>query len=64
MMQPREYLTLKETAAMLGVHPRTVGNWIGRGLVSAYRTPGGQLRVAREDVRLMLGPARKDGSKP
>lgn len=60
MMQQREYLTLKETATAIGVHPRTVGNWIARGLVHAYRTPGGQLRVAREDVRLILGPARRE----
>jgi CheY-like chemotaxis protein len=37
-------------AEMLHVDPGSVANWIDRGLLNAYRTPGGHRRVGTEDL--------------
>jgi CheY-like chemotaxis protein len=37
-------------AEMLHVDPGSVANWIDRGLLNAYRTPGGHRRVGAEDL--------------
>jgi CheY-like chemotaxis protein len=41
-------------AGMLSVDPGSVANWIDRGLLNAYRTPGGHRRVVRDDLLSFL----------
>ncbi len=38
-------LTTNEIGKMVGVSERTVANWIDRGYLQAFRTPGGHRRV-------------------
>ncbi|WP_267422387.1 MULTISPECIES: helix-turn-helix domain-containing protein [unclassified Curtobacterium] len=45
------YLTVGETARLLGVHPNTVRNWAAKGTLVSARLPGAkQHRFAREHV--------------
>jgi excisionase family DNA binding protein len=37
-------------AQMLHVDPGSVANWADRGMLKAYRTPGGHRRISREDL--------------
>ena len=39
------YLSTRQAAELLGVHPTTVRNWIRAGKLEAIRLPGGQLRI-------------------
>jgi excisionase family DNA binding protein len=43
------YLTVKEAALALGVHPQTVRAWTTRGLLHAIRLPGSRYRRYAED---------------
>ena len=38
------YLTLKEAAEQLGVHPNTLRNWERRGVIRLERLPGSRYR--------------------
>ncbi len=61
-------LTIEEVAEALRVHPSTAARYVARGRLPAVRLPGGALRVAREDLVLVLAPARPprgpDGPRP
>ncbi len=48
------YLTTHKIAGLIGVSERTVANWIDRGHLDAFRTPGGHRRVAPEGLRQFL----------
>lgn len=45
-----EWVSLRDAAAILGVHPATVRNWADRGDLSSRRTPGGHRRFRRADL--------------
>ncbi len=45
-----EWVSLREAANILGVHPATVRNWADRGGLPAQRTPGGHRRFRRSDL--------------
>lgn len=45
-----DWLSLKETAVLLGVHPSTVRAWADRGELPFQRTAGGHRRFRRADV--------------
>lgn len=45
-----DWLSLREAADILGVHPATVRNWADRGDLPARRTPGGHRRFRRGDL--------------
>lgn len=45
-----ELLTARHTAAILGVTRQTVKNYIYKGRLKTYKTPGGQHRIHREDI--------------
>ena len=47
-------LSTFDIAAMLGVDPGSVANWIDQDLLNAHRTPGGHRRVAVEDLLAFL----------
>lgn len=53
-MSQKQWLTLREAAERLGVHPTTLRQWADAGLIPAFRTPGGHRRFAREDVEAFL----------
>ena len=53
-----KYLTTHQIAGLLGVSERTVANWIDRGHLEAFRTPGGHRRVSPPDLRTFLRTRR------
>jgi excisionase family DNA binding protein len=50
MRDSSEWVSLREAADILGVHPATVRNWADRGDLPARRTPGGHRRFRRVDL--------------
>jgi len=49
-MSRKEILTTFEAADVCHVSYNTIKNWIKRGLLTAYRTAGGHLRIRIEDL--------------
>jgi excisionase family DNA binding protein len=47
---PTEWVSLREAADILGVHPATVRNWADKGELASRRTPGGHRRFRRSDL--------------
>lgn len=51
----KPFLTVRETAKLLGVHENTVRNWVKAGTLVSARLPGGTAhRFAREEVQRLL----------
>jgi len=51
----KRYLTIKETAKLLGVTPLTLRNWDKSGKLTAYRNPINNYRVYKlEEINLFL----------
>lgn len=51
----QKYLTIQETAEIIGVTPLTLRNWDKKGTLAAYRNPVNNYRVYRLDqVELFL----------
>ena len=57
--RPREWLTIHEASALVGVSSATLRRWCDAGDVRAYTTPGGHRRFARTAVLGMLPPASR-----
>lgn len=53
-MRPVEWVSLKEACTILGVHEATLRRWTDRGLLRAFRTPGGHRRYLRDDLLAFL----------
>lgn len=53
-----EWVGLKEACRILGVHESTLRRWTDRGLVEAFRTPGGHRRFRRQELMALLERAR------
>lgn len=53
-----EWLSLREAARLLGVHPGTVRIWSDKGLLPVYRTHGGHRRFKRSEVLLWAETSR------
>lgn len=52
---PKSFLSVSETARLLGVHDNTVRNWANAGTLVSARLPGAkQHRFAREEVMRMV----------
>jgi excisionase family DNA binding protein len=49
-----EWLTARQAADRLGVHPKTVTIWAREGRLPAYFTPGGHRRFNAADVAALL----------
>jgi excisionase family DNA binding protein len=47
-----EWLSLSETAHMLGIHPSTLRAWADKGRVPVHRTAGGHRRFRRQEIEL------------
>jgi len=52
-------LSLKDAAAIIGVHPSTVRLWTDKGILPAHRTAGGHRRYQRVDVELWAEHLRR-----
>jgi excisionase family DNA binding protein len=61
---PYEFISLKDAAAIIGVHPSTVRSWTDKGILPAHRTAGGHRRYRRADVELWAEHARRGGLEP
>jgi len=53
-----DWLSLHETADLLGVHPGTVRVWSDKGMLPVYRTKGGHRRYKRSEVLLWADSSR------
>jgi excisionase family DNA binding protein len=49
-MSESEWVSLRQAAEMLGVHPATVRNWADKGELPSRRTPGGHRRFRKGDL--------------
>jgi excisionase family DNA binding protein len=47
-----EWLSLSDTAEMLGVHPSTVRVWSDKGILPVHKTQGGHRRFKRREILL------------
>ena len=54
-----KWLSLREAAGLLGVHPGTVRIWSDKGLLPVYRTQGGHRRFKQSEVLLWAKTSRK-----
>jgi excisionase family DNA binding protein len=54
-----KWLSLREAAGLLGVHPSTVRIWSNKGLLPVYRTQGGHRRFKQSEVLLWANTSRK-----
>jgi excisionase family DNA binding protein len=50
MSETSEWVSLRQAADILGVHPATVRNWADKGDVPSRRTAGGHRRFRRADL--------------
>jgi excisionase family DNA binding protein len=50
MMNETEWISLREAADILGVHPATVRNWADKGDLPSKRTAGNHRRFRKSDV--------------
>ena len=48
------WLSLGAACRLLGVNQATLRTWADRGLVRAYRTPGGHRRFSRDDLHVIV----------
>lgn len=57
---PSELMTTTQVAKVFEVTIQTVGTWVREGKLEAFRTPGGRIRVRREDVEAFLASRAPD----
>lgn len=50
MTDRQEWISLKQAAELLGVHPATVRNWADEGKIASQRTAGGHRRFLKSDL--------------
>jgi excisionase family DNA binding protein len=55
-------LNVGQAAEYLGVSAASLRKWSNDGLVSTYRTPGGQRRYARDDLDRFIDSMRETGT--
>jgi len=48
------WLSLRQAAALVGVHPSTLRRWSNEGLLTSYRTPGGHRRFQRKALQVLI----------
>lgn len=57
----QEWLTLKDAAERLGVHPSTLRRWADAGNIPYMLTPGGHRRFLRQEVETFAQRRQKGG---
>jgi len=60
----KDWISLKEAAEIVGVHPSTIRLWSDKGVLPVHRTPGGHRRFRRVDVELWVENVRRDSLQP
>ena len=62
----KSFCTTREAATLLGVSVGTVQQWVGKGLLKAWKTAGGHRRVLRDSVDSLLrnGPQALSATTP
>jgi len=53
-------LSISEAAQYLGVFPLTLRNWENKGLIKAFRTPGGHRRFRKSELDRIIGTSRTE----
>ena len=53
------WLSLRDVAEMLGVHPSTVRAWSDQGVLPVYRTQGGHRRYIQNEIVLWMQTSRE-----
>jgi excisionase family DNA binding protein len=56
---PEEFYSTTEAAALLDVAVRTVQLWVERGVLNAWKTPGGHRRIEAASVQRLLDARRR-----
>ncbi|PJF32590.1 MAG: hypothetical protein CUN52_00845 [Phototrophicales bacterium] len=56
MSDKHEWISLKQAAELLGVHPATVRNWADEGKITSQRTAGGHRRFLKNDLNKFTHP--------
>ncbi len=56
----REWLTIHEASALIGVSPATLRRWSDAGDIKAFTTPGGHRRFSRSAVLGLLPSTRRE----
>jgi excisionase family DNA binding protein len=51
-----QHASLKKLSAATDIAESTYRDWIARGLLQAYKLPGGQVRVRVADVKALFTP--------
>jgi len=59
----KEAISTIRAAEICGVHYTTIRRWVLDGDLPAYETPGGHLRVLREDIEDFIASRRKTGRR-
>lgn len=60
----REYLTIKETANLVGVSPQTLRNWEKRGELVPYRNPINNYRMYKViQIEMFIEEMRNERSR-
>jgi excisionase family DNA binding protein len=49
-IKPESLLTSHEAGSLLQVNPSSINNWVRSGHITAFRTPGGHLRIRAHDL--------------
>jgi len=52
---PKKILSITEAAEYVGVFSLTLRNWEKRGLIKAFRTPGGHRRFKKSELDRIMG---------
>ena len=63
-MTTKRAVSTMDAAKECGVHYTTIRRWILEGLLPAYETPGGHLRILRHDLALFLESRKFKGRRP
>lgn len=58
-----KFITMKEAAKRIGVHPVTLSRWAEKGKVTYYKL-GTRKKFRPEDVEKILEEARHDAGRP
>jgi len=62
MSKPADYYTITEAARLLNVSKATVWRWIDRKMLPAYRIGPRKIRIKREELEIVIQPARPEGT--
>lgn len=63
-MTTKRAVSTMDAAKECGVHYTTIRRWILEGLLPAYETPGGHLRILRRDLAVFLESRKFKGRRP